>query len=173
MQEIYIENIRKVLQNKKELEKKLDIKITNRGKNLFVEGEADNEFTAMQVMEAINCNFSVQRALSLNEDNIILQKINIKDITKRNDLERVRARIIGTQGKTLKTLNNLTECSISINNNRVGIIGPAQEIEDAVDALTSIINGSKQSNIYSRLEKRRKYKKENSPGTDLEDDLSL
>ncbi len=159
MQEIYVEDIKKVLQNKKKLESELNIKITNKGKNLFVDGSADNEFIAMQVIEAINCGFSAYRALLLKQDEMILQRLNIKGVTKRHDLERIRARIIGKKGKTLKTLKNLTDCATSLHNNQIGIIGNAQEVEDAIQAVTSIIHGSKQGNVYSRLEKRRKTKK--------------
>ncbi len=159
MQEIYIENIRKVLQNKGTIEQQLNIKITNKGKNLFIEGNADNEYTALQIMQAINLGFSVEKALLLNNENIILQEIHIKDITKRNDLERVRARIIGTQGKTLKTLNSLTDCEFSLSDNKVGIIGDAEKIEEAVQALESLVHGSKQGNVYSRIEREKKRKK--------------
>jgi len=159
MQQTYIENTAEVLKNKKELEKQLEIKITNKGKNIFVNGDADDEFIALEVLEAINLGFSAKHALQLKEDNIILQTINIKDITKRHDLERVRGRIIGTKGKTLKTLNNLTNCNLSLHDNQIGIIGDTEEIEDAVQAIESLIHGSKQSNVYARLEKQRKHKR--------------
>jgi KH domain-containing protein len=159
MQEIYVENIRRVLKNKDKLEKELEIKITNKGKNVFVDGEADKEYLAIEVLEAINLDFSVDQALVLKQENMLLQKLNIKDITKRQDLERVRARIIGTHGKTLKTLTNLTDCLISLEDNQVGIIGHAEDIEEAVQALTSLIQGSKQGNVYARVEREKKKKR--------------
>ena len=159
MQEIYVENMNHVLPNKKKLEKELEVKITNKGKNVFVDGDAEKEYTALEVMQAINLNFSVSKALLLKNDNIIIQTLNIKDTTKRHDLERVRARIIGTKGKTLKTLHNLTNCEISLKDNKIGIIGNAEEIEEAIQALTSLIQGSKQGNVYSRVEREKKRKR--------------
>ena len=159
MQEIYIEQVGRVTNHKKQLEKSLDVIITNKGKNIFVKGEADNEYTAMQVLEALKLGFSVERALALKDEEIILQTLHIKDITKRNDLETVRSRIIGSEGRTLRTLNNLTNCAISLEDNQVGIIGYADEIEEAIQGITSIIQGSKQSNVYSRLEKQKKRTK--------------
>ena len=159
MQEIYVENIKEIVRSKKRFEQELKIKLINKGKNVFVEGSADREYFALEVLEAVNAGFSVDRALLLKEEGMILQVIHIKDITKRGDLERVRGRIIGKDGKTLKTLNNLTECDLAINNNDIGIIGNAEEVEDAVQAITSLIYGSKQSNVYSRLERLRKKKK--------------
>lgn len=159
MQEIYIEQVGRVTNHKKRLERELNVTLTNKGKNVFVEGDADNEYTAMQVLEALKIGFSIERALALKDEEIILQTLHIKDITKRHDLESVRARIIGTDGKTLKTLNNLTNCAISLEDNNVGIIGYTDDIEEAIQSITSIIQGSKQSNVYSRLEKQKKRKK--------------
>ena len=159
MQEIYTEQVRTVIKNKKRLEQELDIKITNKGKLIFVDGEADKEFIAIQAIEAINLNFSVEKALFLKNPEIILQRINIKDITKRQDLERIRARIIGTGGKTLKTLNNLTNCEFSLEDNSIGIIGAIEYIEDAKQSIISLIKGSKQSNVYARVERQRRGKR--------------
>lgn len=171
MQETYVENIRKILQNKKKLESELEVKITNKGKNLFIKGNAENEYTALQVIEAINLGFSIERALFLKNENIILQTLNIKDITKKHNLEEIRGRIIGTKGKTLKTLNKLTDCAISLKNNKIGIIGDAEEIQDAVQALTSLIHGSKQGNVYSRLEREKKRKRLRNKSTGSEEDI--
>jgi len=83
VQEIYLENIRKVILNKKKLEKALEVKIVNKGKLVFVDGEADKEYEALQVMEAINLDFPIEQALELKNEDIILQTVHIKDITKR------------------------------------------------------------------------------------------
>ncbi|MBD3252307.1 hypothetical protein GF386_01095 [Candidatus Pacearchaeota archaeon] len=159
MQEIYIENLKKVLGNKNKLEKELDIKIKNKGKLVLVEGLTEKEFIAIKILEAIDLNFSIDDALKLKKEEIIMQILNIKKITKRHDLERIRARIIGTHGKTLKTLTDLTKCSISLKDNKIGIIGDCEEIEDAIQAVKSLIQGSKQGNVYARAEKQRKRKK--------------
>ena len=158
VQEIYVDNLKEILRNKKIIEKKLKIKITNRGKNVFVEGSGEQEFIATEVLQAVNLGFSSDAALRIGEENALLQTLNIKDIVKRNDLERVRARIIGTKGKTLKTLAHLTSCQLSLHDNQIGIIGPAHEIEDAKQAVISLIQGRKQGNVYSRLERQRKKK---------------
>ena len=159
MQEIYVENLAEVLRNKRRIERTVKVKISYKGKNVFVEGKAEDEFLALEILSAISLGFSADSALLLSEEDMILQTVHIKEITKRHDLERVRGRVIGTQGRTLRTLSNLTNCRLSIKDNVVGIIGDAQEVKDAVDALTSLIQGSKQGNVYSRLEKQRKKKR--------------
>lgn len=162
MQEIYVENIKEVIRAKPRLQKELEVKLTNRGKNIFIDGDPEKEFLALEVLEGIKLGFSADRALKLNQEDFIFQKINIKDITKRSDLERIRARIIGTKGKTLRTLQSLTNCDFSIRDNEIGIIGSVEEIEEAIQAVISLVQGSKQGNVYSRLEKYRKKKKDDS-----------
>jgi ribosomal RNA assembly protein len=158
MQETYCESIRKLMQNKERLERELDIKLSNRGKIVFVDSSPDKEFLALQVIDALTMGFSIEQAIELKKDGIILHKINIKHITRRTDLDRIRGRVIGADGKTLKILRDLTSCEIALHDSWIGIIGQTEEIEDAIQAVTSIIQGSKQSNIYTMLEKRRKFK---------------
>lgn len=159
MQQTHAENIQKILQNKNKLEEELKVKITNKGNLVFINGKPENEYTALQTIEAINLGFSVERASLLKNHNIILQTLNIKDLTKKHNLEEIKGRIIGTKGKTLKTLNTLTDCAISLKDNKIGIIGDVEEIQDAVQALTSLVQGSKQGHIYKRLEREKKRKR--------------
>ncbi|MEK6859213.1 MAG: KH domain-containing protein [Nanoarchaeota archaeon] len=162
-QEIYIENIMEVLKNKNRIQKELNVKITNKGKLVFIDGQGEKEYLALKVLEAVNLGFSVDKSLLLKDEEIILQTLNIKNITKRNDLERVRARIIGTHGKTIANLSKLTDCHLSLNNNQVGIIGNINNIEEAMIALRILIQGSKQGNVYARLEKKKRQKRLSQP----------
>jgi KH domain-containing protein len=159
MEEIYIGNIRKIIQNKETLEEQLEIEISNRGKNVFVKGNAEKEFVALKVLKALDLGFSLECAFQLKKEEILFQRLNIKELTKRKDLERIRARVIGTHRKTLNCLEKLTNCSICLKDNDIGIIGDSEEIEDALQAITSIVQGSKQGNVYARLEKQRKRKR--------------
>ena len=154
MVQIYCEFPRKVMQNKKTIEQKFKIKISKKGKIIFLEGGAEAEFLATQFIEAINTGFTVTKAYSLAEENFIFEKINIKDVTKRHDLERVRARIIGTKGKVLGTLEELTNCYISQHDNSVGILGKEEDVPLAKNAIIRIIEGAKHSNVYAYLEKQ-------------------
>lgn len=170
MQETYIRNLQLIRQNRARLEKELHVKIKNKGRRLFIDGAADNEFLGLEVIEAINLGFSVDEALMLKKDEVILQVLNIKDITIRKNLEEIRGRIIGTHGRTLKTLNNITNCAITLRDNQIGIIGDTDLIEDAVQAMTSLVQGSKQGNVYGRIERRKKEKRDN-PEEDVMDEI--
>ena len=155
MKKILSDKLARITKNKKKLEKKLNVKITNRGKEVFIEGGSEDEYYAEKVIEALNFGFPFGAAMLITEENNVFEVLNIKDYTKRDDLHRVRARIIGKDGGTLKTLHELTKCNIELKDNFIGIIGDSEHIKNAQEAIISIIKGSKQANVYSFLEKNQ------------------
>jgi KH domain-containing protein len=159
MQEIYVEDIGRITANRQKLEKELDVRIENKGKNVFIEGEGDKEYITLKVIEAIILGFSIERALSIKNEEIIFQILNIKSCTRKRNLEEIKSRIIGTHGKTLRTINTLSNCFISLKDNQIGIIGDCEDIAEACQAIKLLIQGSKQSNVYAKLEKERKKKR--------------
>ncbi len=156
MRTIYTENKRKIMQNKGLLERTLCISMGLKGDSIIISGDELNEYLALMVFDAIELGFSVNEALLLTKEDYVFEKINIKDVSRRKDLSQVRARVIGTFGKTLKTMRGLSNCEIVLHDNIAGVIGKAEDIELALNALKSLIKGSKQSNVYSYLEKSRK-----------------
>lgn len=155
MKTILSEKLPRILKNKKRLENKLNVKISNRGKEIQINGKPEDEYTAEKVIDALNFGFPFSVAISIKEENLEFEIINIKDYTTRKDLERVRARIIGKGGKTLKTLCQLTKCFFEIKDNQIGIVGDPEYIENAQESVISIVKGAKQSNVYSHLEKNQ------------------
>ena len=155
MKTILSEKLPRILKNKRKLENKLNIKITNRGKEVRINGQPEDEYLAEKVIDAINFGFPFSIAISIKEDDLEFEILNIKDHTTRKDLERVRARLIGKGGKTLKTLNQLTKCNFELKDNQIAIIGSPELIENAQESVISIIKGAKQSNVYSHLEKNQ------------------
>lgn len=153
MRIIICEDNKRILKNKKIVEKELNVKLFFKAKEILIGGEAHEEYLAEKVIEAINFGFPIEVALSIVKDENIFEIIKIKDYTHRKDLETIRARIIGKQGRTLRTLNQLTDCNFEIKGNLVGIIGSAEHIKNSQDAVISLIQGSKQANVYNYLEK--------------------
>ncbi len=156
MQTITLSRTAEIRRTLKELEKKLNVKITLVGKQLSFEGDSFDEYEAQLVLEAINLGFSTDKALLLKNEDYIFRSIHIKDHTRRKNLEEVRGRIIGTRGKTKTTLESLTDSNIVINDSSVAIIAPSINIEEATTAITNIIRGTKQTNAYRFLEKLNK-----------------
>ncbi len=155
MKTIFSEKLPRILKNKKRLEKKLNVKITIKGKEIQIDGKPEDEYIAEKVIEALNFGFPFSSAVSIKESDLEFEILNIKDYTSRRDLDRIRARIIGKGGKTLKTLCQLTKCDFEIKDNQIGIIGPPECLENAQESIISIIKGSKQANVYAYLEKHQ------------------
>ena len=152
---IIVTKLSKITKNRKRLEKELDVKITNRGREIRIDGSPENEFFAEKVVNALDFGFEYSDVIRIKEDEFVFETLNVKDYTKRQNLENVRARAIGTKGKTLNTIQELTGCVLVVSGNSVGIIGPVETIKNAENAVVSIIHGAKQSNAYKFLEKNR------------------
>ena len=146
---------RKIYQNKKALEDSLKVKLNIKNGIVTIEGDAPDEFVALQVIEAINLGFTIPKALFLREENTTFEKLLIKSIIKRNDLSQVRGRVIGTNRKVLDTIESLTDTFIVLHENTVGIIGSIENVSNASYVLKRIIAGSKHANMYAWLEKKK------------------
>lgn len=154
--EISIKNIKNILKNKKILESKLNLNLKIIEKRVVLEGDKLNEYIACSIIKALDANFPVDTAFLLSDENYMLEEINIKDVTKRPNLKEIKARIIGSKGRTLELLEELSDCYFRLNDNTVSIIGTCDNIKNAINALIRLIKGSKQSSVYSYLERQRR-----------------
>ena len=155
MKKIICDKIPRIVKNRKKLEKELNVKITNSGMEVSIDGKPENEYCAEMVVEALDMGFPFGVALLIKKEDNVLEVLSIKDYARRKDFKSIRARIIGKSGKTLRVLHELTECFFELKNNNVGILGSPERIKNAQEAVISIIKGSKQANVYSFLEKHR------------------
>jgi len=138
---------------------KLKVKIDVNGRRVSVKsvaGKEVDEYFAVKVLEALDYPFLIDDVLLLAKEEYLMEVLDIKNFTKRKNLEVIKARIIGRGGKTLDVLYNLTDCVVVVQDNDVAILGKAEDVHDATQAVISLIQGSKQGNVYSRLEKRNK-----------------
>lgn len=153
MEKLYLESTENIKKNREKIEEKLNVKIKIEGKQVEIEGSPVEEYEARTIIEAIDFGFKSKDALRLIDENIIFRKLPIKNFTTRKNLEEVRGRIIGTEGKTKRTIEEVSGCAIVVHNSYVGIIGPAEDIEEATTAIINLIKGSKQANVYRFLER--------------------
>ena len=58
MKKIFSEKFQRIIRNKEKLEKNLKIKITNRGKEIFIEDNPKEEYYAEKIIDALNFGFS-------------------------------------------------------------------------------------------------------------------
>ncbi len=169
METIDIERMKELLRTKEVLEEKLRVNISIKGKTVTIEGSTADEFQALQILEAIDLGFSTRKAMSIMDEEIVYRKINIKDYTRRKNLHEVRARVIGTKGKTKRVIEEISGCKIVLKENTLGIIGPYDSIDAATTALKNIIRGSKQSNVYNYLETLNRVEKDEDLGLKIKE----
>jgi ribosomal RNA assembly protein len=110
------------------------------------------------IVKAIGRGFSPERALQLLRDDQYFFLIDIQDYVgkKPDHIRRMKARVIGTGGKTRRIIEELAEADLSIYGDTVGIISTVEGLEVARTALDMILNGSEHSAVYSYLEHSRR-----------------
>ncbi len=159
MKLLIVNNTRRIKIQKNKIEKNLGVKISIRGKEVSISGKEINEYDACNALSAIDSGFSPDVALLLKDENYMLETLNIKKHSKKQNLKRIRGLIIGEKGRTRELIQELSNCFIKINSNIVSIVGRIEDIETASQAVISLIKGAKHSSVYSYLEKSRKLKK--------------
>jgi ribosomal RNA assembly protein len=113
---------------------------------------------AKDLVTAIGRGFPPETAFRLirNEDDIF-DMIDLRIIFGRSeaDIKRIKGRIIGTEGKTRKLIEELTEADVVVYGHTVGIIGSFTEADAARNAVQMIIDGCEHHTVYNYLQKKR------------------
>lgn len=157
---------------KKEIEERLSVslKIDSREGIVEITPNPDmnkdwdpvNLFKARDIVEAVGLGFSPERALALSRDNMALTVIDLTPYTRkdREDNTRIKARIIGSGGKTRRIIEETAHVYISVGHDTVAIIGHSSDAEAARQAIEMLINGAPHSSVYKFLDgyaQRRKF----------------
>jgi ribosomal RNA assembly protein len=107
------------------------------------------------VVQAIGRGFSPEKAVLLYQENFQLAVISLRDFANPGSkrISQIRARLIGTNGRTRQIVEELTTSAISIYGDTVSIIGDYVSMEYAKEAVLMLVNGSKQRTVYTYLER--------------------
>src|SRR5919197_2985272 len=119
-------------------------------------------FKAVEVITAISKGFSPRRAYRLIDGNDdTFQLIDLRDYAGKssNSMERIKGRIIGEEGKSRKTIEDLSGAYISVYGHTVGLIGTFEEIKLASDAVTMLSEGRSHKTVYNVLQEQRRKAK--------------
>ena len=145
----------------KEFSVKIDLKKGKTSGDFLIKGRnAVHEYIASEILEAIASGFDFDTAILLKNENFIFKKVLLKSYASGSRLEVVKGRIIGTQGKSKRVIQKLTECDLCLCDNIVGLIGKAEHVEIASKAIQSLMRGAKHANVFKFLEKERAHLKE-------------
>jgi len=107
---------------------------------------------------AIGRGFSEERAFRLLQDDVYFEVFDIKDFAhSRNRIGQIKARLIGTRGKTRRILEELTSADMSVYGHTVALIGEAFHLAIAREAVEMLLRGSEHNTVYRFLERKREH----------------
>lgn len=151
---------------KQEIEEKLQVELHIESEDGGVEIKLKENtsdpsliFKAKDTVTAIGRGFPPETAFRIirNEDTVF-DIIDLRVIFGRSDsdIKRVKGRIIGMNGKTRKTIEELTEADVVVYGHTVGIIGTFEQVDAARNAVQMLIQGSQHHTVYNFLQKKRR-----------------
>ncbi len=146
---------------KRAIEEYTHTKIHVNGEEIRIERKNENyplgELIARNIVLAIGRGFSPEKAMELLDEECIIQIIDLKEYARnRNDLVRIKGRVIGREGKAKKKIEEMTETYISVYGKTVAIIGKPDNVKIAYDAVKMLIGGAMHSTVYRYLERVKK-----------------
>ncbi|MEM3408241.1 MAG: KH domain-containing protein [Candidatus Micrarchaeia archaeon] len=153
------ERMKVLMSNAKLIEEKGDIElsVSNEEGISIKSSDPIAEWKAINVVKAVGRGFNPMIAINLFSDDYVLHIINLKDIfDKEKQRIRVKARLIGTKGKTRATIEEISGAFVCIYGNTISFIGKPEEVAIAVEAANMLINGVSHGAVYMFLQKERK-----------------
>jgi len=163
--EIPLERARILINNdvKDAIEGRLKVKVEVKDDSVVLtptnESKPDSVIKARQIIQALSLGFPREDALELLSDDKYLETIDLGDYVgkdKENHMSRIRALIIGENGRVKRNLEDLTETRIAVKDRVVGIIGDYDNARAAREAVVMLINGKQPSTIYRWLQRWRR-----------------
>ncbi|MGC8648782.1 MAG: KH domain-containing protein [Candidatus Micrarchaeia archaeon] len=169
MQRIYIpeERIKLLKKNNliKEIEKNNDCRINIIDRNIveIIAEDAFKEYLLKDVIFAFGRGFKLNIAEKLLYDNEYFFQIDLGNIfSKKTQIQRIKSRIIGRNGKTKMYIEEVSGAELSIYGDTVSFIGKEESIYEAKTAVKAIINGKTHRTAYRYMEAaHRKNKDQN------------
>ncbi len=120
---------------------------------------AEDPLSALRVMDlvrAIGRGFSPERALSILDDEMLM--LDVLDLSKimgtKNDMARIKGRIIGKDGRSREIMERLSGAKVSVYGKTVALLGYPEQIRTARTAIEMLLEGAPHGNVYSFLEKK-------------------
>lgn len=148
-----------------EIKKRLELKIKG---NLVIDSKTGDVIISGEepialmdcrvVVQAIGRGFSPEIAFSLFRENEIMEIMDITEYTgkSKKKMERLKGRVIGSEGKARKMVESITETSVSVYGRTVAVIGEIEQVSLARRALEMLLSGSPHGNVYRWLEDKKR-----------------
>ena len=148
----------KTSRSAKKYETKTTINIDSKeGDVTLVGNDSVNLFILKDIIRAVARGFNPELAMQLLKPDYVLELLNLSDFVKSKDqMLRLKGRVIGKNGKARATIEEFTDTNISVYGKTIAIIGFCDHVAVCKKALESLLTGSPHSSVFKWLEKHRK-----------------
>jgi ribosomal RNA assembly protein len=145
---------------KTEIEQAFKVKLTVNSESGTIEvtPSDDNDdpstiLRARDVVTAVGRGFSPERAMTLIDDDVVLDVIDLRELFGKNesDINRIKGRVIGSEGKMRRLLEELTDAKVSVYGATIAMIGEFEAVSAARQAIEMLIKGKQHSSVYKYL----------------------
>ncbi len=110
---------------------------------------------AKEVMKAFGRGFLFDDALYLLDESYFLESLDVESYCKSDNRAVVlKARVIGTKGKTKRMIGEYTNTKIAVYGDTVSIIGIWKDVMLARKAVEMLLFGSSHTVVYKFLEQK-------------------
>ncbi len=139
-----------------EKELKCSIKVAE-GNEVVITGEAYDEYNAKNVIQAFGRGFELDKAYKLLKEDYFFKYTSLKDFLQKDDhIDRIKARVIGKDGKTKLYIEEISGADLSIYGNTISLIGTTGQLGIASAALQVLLEGGTHKKAYSIMERMRR-----------------
>ena len=137
-------------------EVRLDIDSENGAVAIESVGDPVRGLKGPDIVRAIGRGFAPDQALELLEEELMmLDVVDIGAVARNsNDLERLKGRLIGEDGRTRELMEELSGASVVIYGSTLGAIGRPREVEVVRTATEMLLDGAPHGAVYSYLEEQ-------------------
>ncbi len=148
---------------KERIEKETGCKLKISSKTGVVRIECDDPINFLRVQDVIKAiahGFSPEVAMKLLQDEMtVLEIIDLTSFVSPKHLERIKGRIIGKEGKMRKFIEDTLGVNVSIYGKTVAIIGDAESVAVAREAVSMLAEGAQHSTVQRFIERKRREMK--------------
>ena len=149
---------------KRDIENKTGTTLIIDSEDGLVKIESEDPIAVLRTAEmirAINRGFSPERAATILEDeDMMLDILDLSSVcTTPKQMERLRGRIIGKEGRAREQIEDMTGAILSVQGKTVAIIGMMDQVKNARTAVEMLVEGLPHATVFSFLERKKKEAK--------------
>ena len=152
-------------QTKKGIEKKCKVKVAIDSESGELEITAKDDglgaYKALSLAKAIARGFSPEHAFLLLKDDYYMEILELPDLVGKSTKAQwhKKGRVIGAAGKARSEIEKKTGAFVSVYGKTISLIGRAEEVERAKNAIFMLLEGASHETVFDRLRKEVRIEK--------------